>query len=96
MKGKSDQEKLQFIIDTKDHFNQMVQTAGISRPDEEFKPGSGDPEIDPINPYGKIVCFTLMVYSMELGDPPLYSVINQVMRDMNQKYLKQLGLTALK
>ena len=36
------------------------------------------------NPYSKVSCLILYLYSMELGSPPLYSVINQVCRTMNK------------
>ena len=29
-------------------------------------------EMDLANPYGKMTCLTLYLYSMELGQPPLY------------------------
>ena len=43
------------------------------------------------NPYSKITCLVLYLYSMELGNPPLYAEANRVARDMDLSYLKELG-----
>lgn len=48
-------------------------------------------ELDITNPYGKISCLVLYLYSMELGVPPLYSEINRVSREMDMKFLQMLG-----
>ena len=38
-----------------------------------------------------MTCLLLYFYSMELGEPPLYAIINQVVRDMDRAYLETLG-----
>lgn len=43
------------------------------------------------NPYGKATCLLLNVFTMEFGDPPLYSVINSACRDLNKVYMGTLG-----
>lgn len=50
-----------------------------------------DPDLDLTNPYGKISCLVLYLYSMEIGSPPLYSEINRISRDKEMVYLKMLG-----
>ena len=51
----------------------------------------GDAELNLGNPYGKISCLILYLYSMELGQPPLYFEINQVCRSMDVSQLQNLG-----
>ena len=43
------------------------------------------------NPYGKMSCLILYLYSMELGSPPLYYEINRVCRTMDQSNILTLG-----
>ena len=43
------------------------------------------------NPYSKIVCFVIYLYSMELGDPPLFAELNRMSRDKDYTLLKYLG-----
>ena len=43
------------------------------------------------NPYSKITCLVLYLYSMELGSPPLYYEINRVCRAMDISQLQYLG-----
>lgn len=43
------------------------------------------------NPYGKISCLILYLYSLELGSPPLYFEINRVCRTMDKSHLHSLG-----
>ena len=46
---------------------------------------------DLTNPYGKISCLVLYLYSMEFGQPPLYYEINRVCRTMDESKLQTLG-----
>ena len=46
-------------------------------------PEGMDPEIGLNNPYSKVTCFILYLYSMEFGTPPLYSELNRVAREMD-------------
>ena len=43
------------------------------------------------NPYGRMSCLILYLYSMELGSPPLYYEINRVCRTMDKTHLQTLG-----
>lgn len=43
------------------------------------------------DPYSKISCFIIQLYSMELGSPALYSEVNKVSRGMDFTLLKELG-----
>ena len=50
-----------------------------------------DRELGILNPYSKVTCFILYLYSMELGSPPLYAELNRVARDMDLTHLTNLG-----
>ena len=50
-----------------------------------------DPELGLENPYSKVTCFILYLYSMELGSPPLYAELNRVAREMDFTQLDNLG-----
>ena len=50
-----------------------------------------DSELCVYNPYSKITCLILYLYSMELGTPPLYAETNRVARDMDLTHLENLG-----
>lgn len=50
-----------------------------------------DDELGLCNPYSKITCFILYLYSCEFGTPPLYAELNRVARDMDLDYLDTLG-----
>lgn len=56
-----------------------------------------DEEYGLLNPYSKVTCFILYLYSMELGSPPLYAELNREARDSDMTQLRNLGpfLTAL-
>ena len=43
------------------------------------------------NPYSKVACLMLYIYSMELGSPPLYSAVNKACREMDESVLSNLG-----
>lgn len=43
------------------------------------------------NPYSKVACLVLQIYSMELGCPQLYAEANRVAREMDVTHLKELG-----
>ena len=40
-------------------------------------------EIGIDNPYSRITCFILYIYSMEFGTPTLYSELNRIARDID-------------
>lgn len=81
-------------------YNELLKRGKIGEADEPFEafidskkeyPERYNKETNLGNPYSKIVCFSLYLYSMEFGDPPLYAELNRVSRDMDMNYLKQLG-----
>ena len=43
------------------------------------------------NPYGQMTCLILYMYSMEFGEPQLYSEVNRVCRHMDETHLETLG-----
>ena len=43
------------------------------------------------DPYSKISSLTAYLYSMELGQPPLYAEVNRVTRDMDMTQIEHLG-----
>lgn len=59
--------------------------------DSKLNAESYSEELDTTNPYGKISCLVLYIYSMELGVPPLYAEVNRVSREMDMKFLQMLG-----
>lgn len=48
-------------------------------------------ELGAWNPYSKITCFILYLYTLELGNPPLYAEANRAARDMDLTHLRDLG-----
>ena len=50
-----------------------------------------DYELGLHNPYSRVTCFILYLYSLEFGDPPLYSELNRVARTMDSSQLETLG-----
>lgn len=50
-----------------------------------------DPDLDLANPYSKISCFILYVYSMEFGDPPFYAELNKAARNFDTTQVENLG-----
>ena len=50
-----------------------------------------DPVFGLRNPYYKVSCLILYLYSMELGTPQLYSEANRVARDMDLTMINELG-----
>ena len=50
-----------------------------------------DSELGLWNPYSKVTCFILYLYSMEFGSPPLYAELNRVAREMDLTHLDHLG-----
>ena len=46
------------------------------------KPLDGStPDLNLCNPYSPVCCWVLYLYSMELGSPPLYMVLNRAFRE---------------
>lgn len=43
------------------------------------------------NPYSKVTCTLMYLYSLEIGSPPLYSEINRVCRNNDETSMQTLG-----
>ena len=50
-----------------------------------------DPILGLCNPYSKVSCMMMQLYSMEIGKPQLYAEANRVSRYQDKRYLKELG-----
>lgn len=77
-------------------FQQLLENLSISQLDmsKQMRHDGGigqDAVIGLCNPYSKVTCFILYLYSMELGNPPLYIEANRVARDQDYSHLKELG-----
>ena len=48
-------------------------------------------DLDLSDPYSKMSCLILYLYTMELGSPPLYLELNRIIRENDQTYLESLG-----
>ena len=57
----------------------------------KYKTKKEEDDLNLGDPYSKISCLVLYLYSMELGSPPLYSEINRVSRTMDESQLVNLG-----
>ena len=81
--SQSKQELNMTVKRTKVHFDTFKQTMKITKANEPLT--DGDSEIGLYNPYSKITCIILYIYSMEFGTPPLYTELNRVAREMDLK-----------
>ena len=90
MQGTSKNLVMKVIKRTRKTYKDMFNATKISNWDKPFEK-SKDPELGVRNPYSKISCFVVQLYSMELGTPPLYAEVNRVARDMDFSLLKELG-----
>ena len=43
------------------------------------------------NPYSKVSCLLMQLYSMEIGSPQLYEEANRIARDQDKTFLKEMG-----
>lgn len=68
----------------------MYQAAGIKNSGIPIQ-NNQDAELGVYNPYSKIVCFVLYLYSSEFGSPPLYKELNRIARDKDYDQLQDLG-----
>jgi hypothetical protein len=69
-----------------DHYNPMIKV-GQNNSDYEH-------ELNLWNPYSPITCFILYLYSLELGNPTLYSDLNGMVRKYDANLNKHLGSIA--
>ena len=58
----------------------------MSKKDERY-----ESEMNLYNPYSKVSCLLLYIYTMELSSPPLYSELNKARRTMDTNHLLTLG-----
>lgn len=87
------------LIRVRDTFKELreavkVDNNSASRPMKkptDSQKSRGNKQLDLCNPYSLITCIILYLYSMEFGDPPLYSEINRVARLMDTSQLRALG-----
>ena len=91
MEGKSPQQQLNISCKFKTAFDDLLKKVKITKPYLDFDRYGNDAELSLGNPYSVICCFVLMVYSMEIGNPPLYAEANRVAREMDFQYLETLG-----
>ena len=91
MKGLSVQEQNKIIRARNVKFELLRNAINIKNIDEPLNDNENDPELGLRNPYSKITCFILYLYSMEFGSPPLYAEINRVARDMDLTQIYTLG-----
>ena len=76
---------LQFDNSNEPIFQFFPSTNDMSKTDKIFH------DLNVNNPYGKISCLVLYLYSLELGSPPLYHEINRVCRTMDKRHMQSLG-----
>jgi hypothetical protein len=74
-------------------FVKLIRLVKISDPRKPMTLDQDD-ELGLWNPYSVISVFILYIYSIEFGDPPLYSELNKASREMNKSQLKNLGAFA--
>ena len=85
------QQQKNILKKVKLNFQKLTQAIDIQNTNTPMKLHSSDPELGLANPYSKVTCFILYLYSMELGSPPLYAELNRVARDMDLTQLRNLG-----
>ena len=85
--------KLKFLGFSKKTWEDLLKAINITQPNEEMY-GYSD-ELCLASPYSKVTCFFLYLYSLEFGDPPLYSELNRICRDQDLHYINTLGPFAL-
>lgn len=83
---------MRIIKKTKNDIQELLKKISIDEKlwDQEMM-YIGDSDNHVANPYGSAACMILQIYSMELGSPPFYAEFNKVCRNLDYKYLKQLG-----
>ena len=61
----------------------IFKAVDIANWEEEINESWNDPVLGIHNPYSKITCLVIYLYSMELGYPPLYAELARVSRDLD-------------
>ena len=82
--GLSNEKKQMSIKSHKNSFLEMKKKSTIINTQTEMTiDNPEDDELSLWNPYSRITCFILYLYSMEFGQPPLYAELNRVCREMD-------------
>ena len=90
--GKSDAQKEKIMNVHKRVFNDIMEASGITDTNSEIHYGFGtNPDLNCNNPYSRITCFLLMLYSMEFGTPALYADLNRAARELDMSKIDDLG-----
>lgn len=89
--GKSAAQQKMIIGSYKKTFNEMTAMIDFKDTNKPFTYDSYDDDLGLWNPYSRITCFVLYLYSMEFGNPPLYAELNRVCRQMDRTQLHTLG-----
>ena len=90
MMGLSENALMRFVNSINQTYTEIFTSIGILDWKKPFK-DSEDADIGVSNPYSRISCFVVKLYSMEIGIPPLYSEVNRVTREMDLTILKEIG-----
>ena len=94
IEGKDEKQKQRICNSFKNTWKKLAKASDIQRVNEPLEYSyeyRKDEELGLLSPYSSISAFVLYVYSMELGDPPLYAVLNRAMRDKDLIDLEDLG-----
>jgi len=91
MKNKSKNMHMGVIKRTRHEFKEIFDSINISDWNKPMTHSKADTELGLTNPYSKISCFIVNLYSMEFGNPQFYSVVNKAAREMDLTNLKYLG-----
>lgn len=91
MEGHTKQARRIIIKKAKHNFSELIRSIDIKDTDEPLKADWEDNDLGLWNPYSKITCFILYLYSMEFGSPPLFADLNRVARDHDTSQLENLG-----
>ena len=62
--------------------NEIIKCMDFKLPNEPMNLFTKN-ENDISNPYGKLTCLILYLYSMQIGEPPLYAELNKVCRNQD-------------
>lgn len=59
--------------------------------DQELNESWNDQELGINNPYSKIACLIIYLYSIDFGTQPIYAEVNRAIKDMEVAYVMELG-----
>lgn len=84
-------EQAKVIKSTRATLTNIFKTVTIEDWNQIMTLDEDDEELGLNNPYSKICCFILQLYTMEIGTPSLYNEVNRVAREMDMSLLEDLG-----